>query len=129
MELGAARAVGIGAIAGAVVRWGLGEWLDGGGTWPWAVFVANIVGCLLLGLLVGGFRKLLHTDALIGWAVGFCGALTTFSAFAVDLARFVRDDRWGWFVAYLGVSVVLGIAVFTVGRAAGRELRVQGKLP
>ena len=129
MELGAARAVAVGAVAGAGLRWGLGEWVDGASTWPWAVFIANVAGCLLLGLLVGGFRSLLHTDALIGWAIGFCGSLTTFSAFALDLAHFLRDDRWGWFAAYLSVSVVLGLVAFVGGRAAGRELRIQGRLP
>lgn len=129
MESRTSLAVAVGGVAGAALRWVMLESFDTSSTWPWAVFVANIAGCLLLGFLVGGFRSLLHTDSLIGISVGFCGALTTFSGFAVDLALFLRDDRLGLFLAYAVASVVMGLTAFVGGRVAGRELRVRGVLP
>ena len=122
MEPRTASAVAVGGAAGAVVRWALAEGLSQPGDWPWAVFIANIVGSLLLGMLVGRFGSLLHTDALIGATTGFCGALTTFSAFAVDLAWFVRSDRWGLFIGYLVASVIVGVAAFVIGRTSGARL-------
>ena len=126
MEPRTASAVAVGGAAGALARWALAEGLTPPGDWPWAVFVANIVGSLLLGILVGRFRSILHTNILIGATVGFCGALTTFSSFALDLAWFVRDDRWGLFIGYLVASVATGVAAFVAGRVGGARLAPSG---
>ena len=126
MEPRTASAVAVGGVAGALLRWALIKGFTPSGDWPWAVFLANVVGSLLLGILVGRFRSRLRTCALVGATVGFCGALTTFSAFAVDLAWFVRGDRWGLFVGYLVASMATGVAAFVAGRVSGARLAPGG---
>ena len=112
-------AIAVGGMAGALARWGLIELVDGrGGDWPWAVFVANLVGCFVLGMLVARYGPRRHVAPLpAGAATGFCGALTTFSSFAVDLALFLRDDRFVLAALYLTISLALGFAVHLTGRA------------
>lgn len=122
MESRTAVAVAMGGAVGAGCRWGLGEAFGDADGWPWAIFSANIVGCLALGVLVGGFRRRLGLSVFVGATTGFCGALTTFSAFAVDVAVFLRDDRWALLMAYLLTSVVAGLSVFVLGRMAGSRL-------
>lgn len=122
MDTRTAAAVAVGGVLGAAARWGLGEAFGDATGWPWGVFVANVVGCLALGVLVGGFRAQMGLSGFVGATAGFCGALTTFSGFAVDLAVFFRDDRWGLFAGYLLVSVTAGLAVFVLGRMAGLRL-------
>lgn len=61
----------VGAPARLLVSW---RWPGPRGT-----LVVNVAGCLLLGLLAGGAPS---TYALLG--VGFCGAFTTFSTFALE---------------------------------------------
>lgn len=120
--------VAVGGVAGATVRWALVETIDPVNSWPTAVFIANLVGCLVLGLLMGRFRQMLHTHLLIGATTGFCGALTTFSGFALDIGVLVHDGRLGFAVSYILASVTLGLAAFVVGAAAGRRLLVASPL-
>lgn len=115
-------AVAVGGATGALTRWALLSALTSSGEWPWAIFLTNIIGCSVLGLLVGRFQRVLHTSVMIGATAGFCGALTTFSGFVIDLAWFVHEDRWGLLITYLLISVTTGIAGFLTGRIAGIKL-------
>lgn len=57
----------------------------GSGNELWAIFIVNIAGSLLLGLLAAHPRRsATNLSLLLG--VGFAGGLTTFSTFAVDVA-------------------------------------------
>lgn len=72
--------VALGAAVGAPLRYWLAQRLDTDG-FPLGIWLANVVGSALLGLLVGlgvGDQPL----ALLG--VGLCGAFTTYSTFAVQ---------------------------------------------
>ena len=82
-----------------------GEWLFFG------TLVANIIGCLLIGIFSGwifthhpesqSFRLLM--------IVGFCGGYTTFSAFAFENMRLIEMNQWGLFVLYTTSSIILGL--------------------
>ena len=121
-----AVAVALGGTAGAGSRWVIVELLDGSLTdpasWPWGVFVANVVGCLLLGAAVAGLRGR-QPSLVLGATVGFCGALTTFSAFAVDAALFLRADEYARLVGYLVASFAAGAVAYLGGGALGRRAR------
>ena len=93
---------------------------SGGDGLPWPVVLVNLVGCALLGALLGrGVDS--RVRLLVG--AGFCGGLTTFSTFAVDAAGLMRDSRAEVAATYLTLSVVLGLGAFLAGRrlaGAGR---------
>lgn len=84
----AAVAVALGGAAGAGLRyvaetWSVARW---GTNWPWGTLSVNVLGSLILGAGLGG---VLAAD-LPGWltlllGTGFCGALTTFSSFALQI--------------------------------------------
>ena len=116
-------AVALGGTAGAGVRWAIVEAFDDAsaatGAWPWGVFVANLLGCALLGLAVTRLRRQ-PGSIVLGATVGFCGALTTFSAFAVDAALFLRGDELLQLVAYLVLSFGGGAVAYIGARSAGR---------
>jgi fluoride exporter len=71
--------VALGAIAGAPLRYVAGHLLDG--ALPRGTILVNWVGSLLLGWCSG---LGLEGDALALVGTGFCGALTTYSSFAVQ---------------------------------------------
>ena len=74
--------VAAGAAVGAPLRYLAGHFLDDrvhGGT-----LLVNLLGSLLLGWLVGHG---VGDDALALFGTGFCGALTTYSAMAVQAAQ------------------------------------------
>ena len=109
-ELGS---VFIGGVAGALARAGVAEALPHDpGHWPWATLLVNVAGAFVLGVVAArGARR-----ALVGQ--GFCGALTTFSAFQLELLRMLDAGRIGLALAYAGASLALGVAAAELGRRA-----------
>lgn len=79
--------VGVGGAAGALARYAVDRVLDGGRR---STFAVNVLGSTLLGALVASSPS----DATLAAAgTGFCGAFTTFSSFAVNVARAAADGR------------------------------------
>lgn len=102
-------AVAVGGAGGATVRWAVVEASGTNGSFPWWTLLVNVAGCLVLGLLLG------VPERVRLWAgVGFCGGLTTFSTFAVEIAELLDDDV-GMAATYLAASLVLGAGAFIAG--------------
>ena len=80
--------VALGAAVGAPLRYVAGHLLDR--RVPWGTVLVNVLGSFLLGVLSGAAVSGAPL-ALLG--VGFCGALTTYSAFAVQTVD--RGPRLG----------------------------------
>lgn len=99
--------VAVGAALGAPLRYWLGQRLDLS-TWPRGTLLANTVGSLLLGVLVG---RSLDGDALALLGVGFCGALTTWSGLAVQTHDL--GARRG--TAYLVTTIALALLACGLG--------------
>jgi CrcB protein len=99
--------VALGAAVGAPLRLLLGHLLDHR-RFAVGTLLVNVVGSTLLGLFVA-WSLSDHQLALLG--TGFCGGLTTYSAFAV------RTHELGW--ARGAVYAVLTIALSLAGCAGG----------
>lgn len=84
---------------------------------PLATLLVNVSGSLLLGVVVGladlGSAGGPGGLALIG--IGFCGAFTTFSSFALDLVSLVEARAWVVLGQYVGASVVGGVGAAWFG--------------
>lgn len=92
------------------------------GDFPLGTFVVNIVGCFIIGLLMGLLEKtdILTADHSVLLVTGFCGGFTTFSAFADDMFRLGERGNWGIMTMYLALSVIIGILLVWAGRAIVR---------
>jgi CrcB protein len=91
-----------------------------------ATGVVNVVGAFLLGLVVSSYPAVQRGHPMVLLlGVGFCGGLTTFSTFAMELADLLHAKRFGWAMCYGGGSLLLGIASFLLGVAMRGELGVQ----
>jgi len=75
--------------------------------------VVNVVGSAALGVLLGLRGVPPAVVALVG--TGFCGTLTTFSTFGYDIVRLVEKGVVGRALAYLSVSLVLGLGTAAAG--------------
>jgi len=101
-------AAGAGAFARAEVgrRWNDHEGLPGG------TIIVNVTGSFLLGLLVNT-----TPPALTVLGVAGLGAYTTFSSFARDTVALIERKRFALAAAYVGATLVLGIAAAAAGVA------------
>lgn len=115
--------VAAGAIPGALLRWRL-EGIGAAGVGGLrglveADFIANMLGCLLLGLVLAQSTQ---RKRLILWAgIGFCGSLTTFSSWMLQLARALRAGQAWDSLLVLVASLLGGLVVVALGHALGRR--------
>ena len=107
--------VGAGGALGTITRWLLAQTLSAEG-FPWPTFAANISGCALLGVLAASVRPERLTWLL---SAGFCGGLTTMSAFAVETVDLWNTD-FSTSVVYLVASLAAGLTAFAGARAVSR---------
>lgn len=111
-----------GGAAGAACRFALGLTLANG--WlPWGILTANVLGCLLMGVLQGVMRRL-DRPFVVGYCLlgtGFLGGFTTFSSFAVDTLLLWRDGHGA--LAGLNVALNLFLGVGAVGVGYGLAMR------
>jgi fluoride exporter len=118
-----AAAVAAGGVAGAALRWSVAGDVAPGG-FPWAILAVNLVGSLLLGVLLAGewsrpgSRIAVHDAG----AIGFCGGLTTFSTFSVEVAELVRGGDELTAALYVFSSVGGAIAAVILGAALLRRV-------
>jgi len=105
-------AIFAGGFLGAIARAEVGEALPyHHGRWPWATFLVNIVGSLLLGYFTTRLQERLPLSAyrrpFLG--TGLCGGLTTFSTMQLELLRMLDDGSVGLAFGYAAASVALGL--------------------
>ncbi|MCQ2284755.1 MAG: fluoride efflux transporter CrcB [Bacteroidales bacterium] len=85
---------------------------------PWGTLLVNLIGCFLLGMLMGLGEKNTHFNPglYLMLTVGLCGAFTTFSTFTADAFRMMNNGQWLMPMLYVCVSIVAGFLLFYVGR-------------
>lgn len=126
MSLSALLAIGIGAILGAWLRWGLGLWLNPLlPTMPLGTLAANLLGGYLVGAAVAVFHinVELPAELRLFFVTGFLGALTTFSTFSAEVVALVRTAQYGWAFAaaslhLLGSLAMTALGIWTIARLA-----------
>jgi CrcB protein len=123
----ALAAIFAGGAIGAAIRTGLEQlWPATAGHWPWVTFAVNVAGCFLLGYFVTRLQERLPVTAyrrpFLG--TGFCGALTTFSTFQVELLMMLDHGALGLAVLYAGGSLAAGFAGVALGTAVVRRARL-----
>lgn len=107
-------AVFVGGFVGALARYGIVELFGSyGGDWPWPIFIANIAGCAILGFIIAHRGTGLEVT-LIG--TGFCGALTTFSTFQLEIYQLLDAHSYFTAFAYPAVSIIVGFLAVTTSR-------------
>ena len=91
---------------------------------PFGTFTVNMIGCLLIGLVLGYAQKenTLTSNQTLLLATGFCGGFTTFSAFASENLELIRNGELFNFSIYAIGSVFLGIVLILIGYSLVNKL-------
>jgi CrcB protein len=97
-----------GAGCGALLRWGLGAWLNPVfPTLPLGTAAANLIGGLLVGAAGAFFTH--KTGLPPEWRLliitGFLGGLTTFSTFSLEVVTLIGRQEYGWALGTAGLHL------------------------
>ena len=85
-------------------------------SFPFATFLVNILGCLLIGLLIGYFSNSNTDNSLkLLFITGFCGGFTTFSAFAAENIILFQQQNYFTLITYTLASVIIGLLAVGFG--------------
>lgn len=84
---------------------------------PLGVFVVNIIGSFLMGVVVAAFANGLEVSQSIRafLTVGLLGGFTTFSAFSFEAVKLIEKQALGLAAIYIGASVVLSVLSLFAG--------------
>jgi len=111
--------VGFGSMAGGVSRYGLSLITQkfAAFTMPYGTLLANLGGCLVIGVIAGFSQKteLLSTEMRLLLATGFCGGFTTMSSFIYEVAQFIQDKEYYFASSYFMATLVGAGLAFTLG--------------
>ena len=84
---------------------------------PFGTFTVNILGCLLIGMILGYAQKenTLTSNQILLLATGFCGGFTTFSAFANENLELIKNGEIFNFSVYTTTSILVGVLAVFIG--------------
>lgn len=112
----------IGASLGALARWQLSLWLNGGTHWlPLGTLAANLAGGWLIGFLVALFQAQPGIDPAwrLALITGFLGALTTFSTFSMETVQLLEADQLGQALGLAAIHLLGSLALTWIGLRFG----------
>ena len=116
--------VGIGGFLGSILRYLVSVAVIASGfnvLFPWATFVVNVAGSLLIGVLL----ELFGGNSLYFLLVtGFCGGFTTFSTFSADTFGLLSSGRYGAAVGNILLSVIACLGAVWIGALIGTKINM-----
>lgn len=119
-------AVAIGGALGCCARYGVAQLVQitYGKGFPLATLIINVLGCLLMGFLFFETLERLSVSPVMRTAIltGGLGGFTTFSTFSMEALLLFEDGEIGNAVAYVFLSVFLGLLATFIGAYIARQL-------
>ena len=110
--------VGCGGFAGAVARYLLSVAAQRVTTeWPLGTFLANVLGCLVIGVLMALSARAenVSPELRLALATGFCGGFTTMSSMTYETSEMLRDSEYLHAMLYAFGSMLFSLVAFFAG--------------
>lgn len=104
----------IGGGLGSLARYGISQGLISfkPGNFPIATLTANIISCVIIGLVAYVFAHRFQSDELKALLlIGFCGGFSTFSTFSNETFQLLKDGNVWVAVVNILISIVFCIGI------------------
>ena len=110
--------LGVGALAGAFIRYKLVSSTIVIGTLPVNILIINVIGSFILGVfsILSIFWNL-DTKYSLLFAIGFCGSFTTMSSFALESVNLLDNKQFTLFGLNILGNVGLSLGAVILGRS------------
>lgn len=109
--------LGLGALAGAFLRYKIAESPTLLGVLPINILIINVIGSFILGMFVViSMYFNLDPKYSVFIAIGFCGSFTTMSSFALQSVSLIDSKHFALFGLNLIGNVGLSILALMIGR-------------
>ena len=110
--------LGVGALAGAFLRYKLVSSTIVIGTFPVNLLITNVIGSFILGVfsILSIFWNL-DTKYSLLFAIGFCGSFTTMSSFALESVNLLDNKQFALFGLNILGNVGLSLGAIILGRS------------
>jgi len=109
--------LGLGALAGAFLRYKIAESPTLLGVLPINILIINVIGSFILGMFVViSMYFNLDPKYSVFIAIGFCGSFTTMSSFALQSVSLIDSKHFALFGLNLIGNIGLSILALVIGR-------------
>lgn len=117
--------VGVGGFVGTALRYALGGLVHRllPPEFPWATFLVNVSGCLVIGFLAAlSEERAMAPSGRLFLMVGVLGGYTTFSTFGYETLSLAREGSHALAAANAVGQVLLGLAAVWAGMVVARGI-------
>ena len=116
--------VAIGGAIGSVARYAASTLQNPVVAFPYAIFLVNVTGGLLMGIATGLFALKFNASSEVRafFTTGILGGYTTFSTFSLESALLIERHDYTTAAAYVVVSALLSILALFLGLWAVRAV-------
>jgi CrcB protein len=107
--------IALGSVIGAWLRWGISLRFNRVfENIPFGTVIVNLIGAFIIGLAVSFFsNSSISPNYKLFVVTGFCGALTTFSTFSIEIVELLQASKLEYAISTIAIHVI-GSLIFTV---------------
>lgn len=107
--------IALGSVIGAWLRWGISLRFNSVfENIPFGTILVNLIGAFIIGLAVSFFsNSSISPNYKLFLVTGFCGALTTFSTFSIEVVGLLQASKFEYAISTIAIHVI-GSLIFTL---------------